>query len=390
MKTTRTQILAATTVIGGICFSPASALAQIVGDDVLTALNKQYSYQGFTVSGGEVSTSGDNVTISGATISGAEGDFALPDLVMEGVESDGNGGYTIATATASGIEFEEDGAKFSLGNIVVNGYVIASPDETDPILRSGIAKSATMGPIVFSNEGQVGFTAAGINMDIGDYNPGQPWTSSLVMSDFTVDTTVLDDPQAQQTMAALGYQTLTGDVTANGRWDPATGLMTAEDFVISVDNAASIGLDFALGGYNMELIEAMQQINATAENEQAAGMAMLGLMQQLEIGGAAITLTDASLTNKLLEFAGQQQGTNAEGMKAFAKGMLPLGLAQLQSPEFAAKATAEIGSFLDNPGTLVIEAQPAQPIPVMQLAAPMMSGNPALLIEALALDIRAE
>ncbi|MEO1749986.1 MAG: hypothetical protein AAFR27_15475, partial [Pseudomonadota bacterium] len=110
----------------------------------------------------------------------------------------------------------------------------------------------------------------------------------------------------------------------------------------------------------------------------------------LEIQGAAITVTDASLTNKLLEFFGQQQGTNADGMRAFAKGMLPLGLAQLQSPEFAAKATAAIGNFLDNPGTLVIEAQPAQAIPVMQLAAPLMSGNPAALIDALSLDIRAE
>ena len=392
MKITRTQILAASTVMAGISLSTVSAQAQLVGDDVLAALNKQYSYQGINISGGEVSTSGDTVTITGATLTSADGDgdFALPDLVMEGVESDGNGGYTVATATAAGFEFEEDGTTISFGDLVVTGYTIASPDEADPILRSGLFESFTMGPIAVTNDGQTGFTAAGLNMIVGEYQSGQPWTSSMVLSDFVIDTAALDEPQAQQTMAALGYDSLTGDMTAKGLWDPATGLLSAEDFVISVDNAASIGLDFALGGYTVELVEAMQQINATAENDEAAGMAMLGLMQQLEIGGASITLTDASLTNKLLEFLGQQQGTNAEGMKAFAKGMLPLGLAQLQSPEFAAKATAEIGSFLDNPGTLVVEAKPAQPIPVMQLAAPLMSGSPALLIQALALDIRAE
>ncbi|MEL6201514.1 MAG: hypothetical protein AAFR39_04060 [Pseudomonadota bacterium] len=392
MKRTRTLTLAATTVLAGISLSPNTALAQVVGNDVIAALNTQLSYQGGSLSGGSVSTNGDTVVVTGATLSLAdeEDGFAISELTFSGVEADGSGGYNVATITMPAFEVNDSGTAAAIGGITITDYKIAAADETDPIVRSGLFKTMTTGPITVSEGGQQGFSIAGVAVEVGDYQPGATWTSSVAVTDFELDTSVLEDPQASQTMAALGYETLTGDITANGVWDAASGNMGFENFVLSVDDAAAIGLDFALGGYTVELVEAMQQINATAENDQAAGMAMLGLMQQLEIQGAAIKITDTSLTNKLLEFFGQQQGTNADGMRAFAKGMLPLGLAQLQSPEFAAKATAAVGSFLDNPGTLVIEAQPAQAIPVMQLAAPLMSGNPSALIDALSLDIRAE
>ncbi|MEO1748998.1 MAG: hypothetical protein AAFR27_10370 [Pseudomonadota bacterium] len=392
MKRTRNFTLAATTVLAGICLSPVSALAQVVGNEVIAALNTQLSYQGGSLTGGSVSTSGDTVVVTGATLSLAaeEDGFPISELTFAGVSPDGFGGYDIATITLPPFEVSDSGTTAAIGGINITDYKIASEDETDPIVRSGLFKTMTTGPITVSEGDQQGFSMAGVALEVSDYEPGATFTTALVASDFELDTSIIDDPQASQTMAALGYETLTGDITMNGVWDSAAGTTSLENFVISVDDAASLGLNFALGGYTVELVEAMQQINATAENDQAAGMAMLGLMQQLEIQGAAITVTDASLTNKLLEFFGQQQGTNADGMRAFAKGMLPLGLAQLQSPEFAAKATAAVGGFLDNPGTLVIEAQPAQSIPVMQLAAPLMSGNPAALIDALSLDIRAE
>ncbi|MEN0001498.1 MAG: hypothetical protein AAF940_11500 [Pseudomonadota bacterium] len=392
MKRARHSLFAVTTAM--VCFGAAlqPASAQIVGDELLAALNNQLSLQGVSITGGEVSTSGSSVTITNATMSMAGDDepFTISEIRMDGVQPDGAGGYNVATATIPPFAVDDSGTVASFGGIQVTDYTIAGTQETDIVLRGGVFKTMTMGPIAVSEDGRQAFSIAGVAVEVDDYQPGQPWASSVAVSDFALDTTVLDDPNASRTMAALGYETLTGDVTANGSWFPETGQMLMEDFIISVDDAASIGLDLNLGGYTVELVEAMQQINAATQDEQAAGMAMLGLMQQIEIGGAAITLTDASLTNKLLEFFGQQQGTNADGMRAFAKGMLPLGLAQLQSPEFAAKATAAIGAFLDNPGTLVIEAQPATPVPVLQLAAPVMSGNPAQLIDALSLDITAQ
>ncbi|MEL6378071.1 MAG: hypothetical protein AAFQ04_12930, partial [Pseudomonadota bacterium] len=93
MKRTRTLTLAATTVLAGISLSPNTALAQVVGNDVIAALNTQLSYQGGSLSGGSVSTNGDTVVVTGATLSLAdeEDGFAISELTFSGVEADGSG-----------------------------------------------------------------------------------------------------------------------------------------------------------------------------------------------------------------------------------------------------------------------------------------------------------
>ncbi|MEM1378062.1 MAG: hypothetical protein AAGG69_11820 [Pseudomonadota bacterium] len=392
MKRATRKMLVITTAMTGLAVLSTSASAQIAGNEVVTALNAQLALGGASITGGNVATSGDSITITNATltVSGEDEGVQISELKLEGIQETSGGGYTIATATVPPFEFSDSGTTATFGAVQITNYQIAAPDETDPILRSGLFDRFTMGPIAVNVGSQQAFSLAGMIMEIGDYTPGEVWTSSLVAQDFVVNAEAIDDAQTRAAIAAMGYDDLTGDISMNATWEGQSGALGIQDFVISVDDAASIGLDLALGGYTTDLVEAMQQINATTQDEQAASVAMLGLMQQLEIGGAAITITDASLTNKVLDFAGQQQGTNAEGMKAFAKGMLPLGLAQLNAPAFAAEATAAIGQFLDNPGKLVLEAKPSAAIPVMQLAGPVMSGNPAQLIEALSVTIRSE
>ncbi|MEO1746518.1 MAG: hypothetical protein AAFR13_08315, partial [Pseudomonadota bacterium] len=328
MRSAAKSIFTFSTALAAISFAAAPAHAQLVGDDVVTALNTQLGYQGSSIEGGSVATSGDTVTISGATFnSGSEEAFTISELVLTGVQATGDGGYTIDTATVPSFTVNDSGTEFTVGDIQVTNYVIAPVSETDPIARSGLFDTMLVGPIAVSENGVLGFSMAGVELKVGPYAPGQVWTSSVVASDFELNPVVFDDAQTQAALSSLGYDTLTGDITMNATWAAESGALGIEDFLIDVDNAAGLEIDLGLGGYTMELVDAMQKINATAENDQAAGMAMLGLMQQLEITGAAITVSDASLTNKLLEFFGAQQGTDAEGMKAFAKGMLPLGLA---------------------------------------------------------------
>jgi hypothetical protein len=115
---------------------------------------------------------------------------------------------------------------------------------------------------------------------------------------------------------------------------------------------------------------------------------MLGLMQQIEINAISIEIRDDSLTNRILDFVGEQQGMNRANVIAMAKGVLPIGLAQLQDPAFAAEATAAIGQFLDDPGTLRIAAEPTSAVPVAQIMAVAMSA-PQALISTLAVSITA-
>ena len=158
----------------------------------------------------------------------------------------------------------------------------------------------------------------------------------------------------------------------------------------SVDDAADLNLTMDIGGYTPELVGAMQDMQAqmAGQSEEQMGMAMLGLMQQLEINALAIEIDDNSLTNRILDFVAEQQGMNRQNVVAMAKGVLPLGLAQLQDPEFAANATAAIGSFLDDPQSLRVAAEPTNPVPLAQLMAAAMSA-PQMLIKTLAVTITA-
>jgi hypothetical protein len=115
---------------------------------------------------------------------------------------------------------------------------------------------------------------------------------------------------------------------------------------------------------------------------------MLGLMQQLEIGNISVELVDDSGTNKLLDFAATKQGTNREGVIAMVKGTLPVALAQLQNPEFAAKVSAAVSAFLDNPGSLKIVAAPSAPVPVAQIMGAAMSA-PQSVIGVLGINVTA-
>jgi hypothetical protein len=221
------------------------------------------------------------------------------------------------------------------------------------------------------------------------YEPGATLEMEGTVKDFFIDFTKMPEPQAQATMAEIGYSQMSGRVTGTGTWNTDSGdLSFAEQFTL--DDAAELNIDFSIGGYTPQLIAALQEMQKNMENQsdEAMGFAMLGLMQQLEIDKISIELVDDSATNRLLDYAAKKQGTNREGVIAQAKGTLPFALAQLQNPEFAAKVSAAVGAFLDNPGSLRIVAAPPAPVPVAQVMASAMSA-PQAVIGVLGLDVTA-
>jgi hypothetical protein len=123
-------------------------------------------------------------------------------------------------------------------------------------------------------------------------------------------------------------------------------------------------------------------------DSSAEGMAMLGLLQQLTFNGASIRFDDDSLTNKVLEYVGKQQGMSAKDIANQAKAIVPFGMAQLNNPELTAQVTAAVSKFLDDPKSLEIAAEPASPVPFALLMANGMS-NPLELPKTLGLTVTA-
>jgi len=234
----------------------------------------------------------------------------------------------------------------------------------------------------------------GLNIQITPPADGKAMEFSGTTKAFNADLTLVDDPKSKEAIDALGYQQISGNFALAGSWQPSDGKMELSKYDITVDNAGTLGLTFSLGGYTTDFIKSLQAMQKKmAEQPEGAdnsaqGMAMLGLLQQLSFNSASIRFTDASLTNKVLEFAGKQQGMSAKDIANQAKAIVPFGMSQLNNPELTAQVSAAVGKFLDDPKSLEISAQPPSSVPFALIMAGAMS-NPLDLPKTLGVTVKA-
>lgn len=368
--------------------SPAYAFESQTVFDQLSAMMAR---QGLTITAGQVTADGDDIVLGNVTVTpGGEAEpLTLEQVRLQDI-TQVDDSYVIGAIEAPAFTKSEDGKTFEFGGAAIQELFVPGPSVTDPILMAGMSRGITMGRMQFLDGTDEVFALEGMSATSTPYTPGGSMDFTMEINGLTADMTKMPDARARETMEALGYGRLNGQITGSGSWDTASGRMVLEEMTYSVDDAANLVMKFDIGGYTAELVGAMMamQTQMKDQSEEAQGMAMLGLMQQLEINSIAIELADKSLTNRLLDYFAAQQGGTREAVIAMAKGVLPMGLAQLQDPAFAAKATGAIGAFLDNPGTLKIVAEPANPVPVAQIMAAAMS-TPQALIGTLAVDIKA-
>lgn len=362
--------------IGAMLIAGTPALAaepQAVAD----AITAQMAAQGIKLTIGSAEADGDNIILSDIAITPAELETAeIGDVVLEDVQDNGSG-YIIGRIAAPGFVSEDDGITFDFGGAEINDLLVPGADETDPIKKLMLASGASIGAVKVSSEDGEIFSMEGGSMTMSPYEPGGTMTYEASFDGLVADMTQLPDENARATMAALGYETLSGTVTYAGSWDTTDGRATLDDMVFMVDDAAALKMTFDISGYTPEFVAALQDIQAQmAEgevNQENQGLAMLGLMQQLTFNSATIRVEDASLTGKLLDFFAQQQGVDRNSMVQQTKGILPFMLGQLGNPEFAANVSQAVGAYLDNPGSLTISAAPPTPVPAAQIMAAGMS-----------------
>ena len=164
---------------------------------------------------------------------------------------------------------------------------------------------------------------------------------------FNADLTLVDDPKSKEVIDALGYQNINGNFSIAGTWQPTDGKLELSQYDISVDNAGTLGMTFDLGGYTLDFIKSMQEMQkqmaaqpAGADNS-AQGMAMLGLMQQLIVQQRLDPLRrrfadqqGAGLCRQAARHVGQRTSPTRPRRSCRS------GMAQLNNPELTAEVTS--------------------------------------------------
>ncbi|MGX5849551.1 hypothetical protein ACWGTO_20985 [Mesorhizobium sp. PL10] len=385
------KTLAFSTFLLTLPLNAAFAQDTAVADRLKAAL----AVQGVDITWTGVAGDNSSMVLQGVSVKPAAEKEALPigDIKLEGV-TEANGGFDVATITTSAFEHSKDGVTLNLTPFVIHDANIPAEGATGPLGSMMMYKSAELENLTVKVADKTAFSVDGVAVQITPPADGKAMEFSATTEKFNADLTLVDDAKSKEAINALGYQNISGNIEIGGTWQPSDGKMDLSKYDISVENAGTLGMTFGLGGYTVDFVKSMQEMQKKlaaqpeGADNSAQGMAMLGLLQQLSFNSASVRFDDDSLTGKVLEYVGKQQGMSGKDIANQAKAIVPFGMAQLNNPELTAEVTAAVSTYLDDPKSLEISAEPPAAVPFALIMAGAMS-NPLDLPKTLGVHVKA-
>lgn len=388
-RTLRYALTAATFLsLGG----PAFALD---GNDLVAKLNA--SLQGTKLTPASVDVAGSTVTLKGvrvAPMQGAPEGSLIGDIALTDVE-DANGGYKIGQATFNNIDVTNEGVRFTASDITLGNITIPADANGGTVDSMLFYETGHVGPMQVSKGGADLFSLASTDITSSKMDGNAGVEFELSASGLKADLTKVEDPKAKDTLQKLKMTSLDGEIHMAGSWETASGTIDLDSINLDFTDVGTLSLAFSISGYTLELVKSMQeQMKALESNpnkeaaQQAAGLAMLGLAQQLTFNSAAISFSDASITNRVLDYVAGEQGMDGRQFAQSLKAMVPIMVAQLNIPDLQNEITEAVNTYLDNPQNLTISAEPEKGVPFPQIVGAAM-GAPQTLPKVLGVSVTA-
>ena len=350
-------------------------------DDFTRKFVAAYASGGIKLEYAGASEQGDSVTLENVTLSveGETESLGIGDMIFNGVSEDSSGGYLVATVKNDGIAYSSPEFSFSLKDLTVNNLKIPAEAKMETLDDVLYYDSASTGPVVISAEGMDVLQIARSTIGLTKAPDGSRMDFKIRADGLEIDLSDVEDAKAQQAINGMGYQHVGGDLVINGYWSPPDGELTLSEYALTLNDVGRLDLQLSISGYTLEFVKGMQELQermAAEEDsekaQQAMGLAMLGMMQQLTFNSLSLRFDDASLTNKVLDMASSQQGMTRDQLVQGLQGMLPFALAQLQNPEFQQHVTEAVSLYLGDPKNIEISARPESPLPFASLAGAAM------------------
>lgn len=388
----RTGISLATTTLLLLSSAPAFAVDAEAFAERLKAVAQK---QNMSLTFDSAEADGDNVVLKGVSGAKADEKGKVAEIVFENVSGSTPDGWDVARIAFPDFDETEDGVHTRITGIVIEGMELVGTNAADAPAAMKFSdfyfEGATIGSVDVEKDGKTVFSLAdaSIGNEIGDDGT---FTAEFDLGDFTADLTAGDDAEATKTIQEVGYSTLSGEISGSATWTPASGLLELDPFDINLKDAGSLSFTYGISGYTPAFIESLQQLQqqmaANPDNQQASGMAVMGLISQLYLNAADITFVDDSLTGKLLDYYAEKNGQTREQLIEGLIGMLPMFLSYLQNPDFQKDVTDAVTAYLNDPKSLSISIDPANPVPATQLIGAAM-GAPQTLPSVLSLTVSA-
>jgi len=385
-------------MLPGVAFlSLAGSAFALDGNDLLAKINAAYSQQGGALAAESVDIEDATVTLKGASFKpNGDGEaLKIGDITLSGVEKQDDGGYYIEEAAFPNINTTNDGVTMTAEDMTVGDVWVPADPKAEGVDGMLIYQTAHVGAVKAVKDGAEVFSVSDtdINMTLRDDQSGFDFDAAL--KGVKADLSKAEDDKSKDAIEKLALQHVTADVTMKGAWDLAPGTINIPEFAIDVNNVGKLKLGLNISGYTLQFQKSMQDaIKASAasldksEGQQALGLSMLGLLQQLSFSGAEIRFEDASITKRALDYAGAQQGMSGKQLADSLKAMAPIMLSQVNIPALQNAVSAAVSTYLDDPKSLTVSAKPEKPVPLPMIVGAAM-GDATTLPQVIGLKVSA-
>ena len=336
------------------------------------------------------------MTLKNVTLKPTGGEsLPIGEVTLTGVEEDEDGGYYIEEAAFPDINKTGDGVTVTAQELTLGGISVPATSGGDTLDTMMLYETAHTGPLKVVKDGAEVFSVLQSDMNLTLREDESGFDFDGAFKSMKADLTKAEDPKSKEAIEKLALQHVQGDITMKGAWELAPGTIDISEFAFDFTNIGKLNLGFKISGYTMAFMKSMQDAMKESEagankeqSQQALGLAMLGLMQQLSFEGAKVRFEDASITKRALDYAGSQQNMSGKQMADSLKAMTPIMLAQLNIPELQNAVSAAVNTFLDDPKSLTVSAAPEKPVPFPTIVGAAM-GAPNTLPQVLGVKVSA-
>lgn len=385
------RVLAAGTALS-LVFGSAAMAAD--ANAVAERIKALYAKQGGELSFANVQASGSDIVLQGTKIklpTIGEKETAIGDVTLQNVQDAPDGGYSIEQVTvpdlALGRETDKND-KAEMKGLALQNVHIPSEKAKGPLDSIVMYDKLKVDEILFGTPGKDGATVKGFDLSLDTTNKaekiGYVWTIANIDATF--------EKGGKNPLAPLDMNTFNGSLTSKGSWSPASGDTSLDQLELEAKELGKINITGSLGGYDLAFLEAVQKtqenMSKADADKDAAGLAILGLAEQLNLKNLSIRFDNDTLTQKVLDYYAKQQGADGKQLGEQMKMMVPLMATQLKNPEFAQQLKVAADKYFTDPKSLTISASPDQPVTFASIVA-TASLDPTKIIQLLKISVDA-
>jgi hypothetical protein len=323
----------------------------------------------------DATANGDDVVISGVSVSGDGDTASVPSIVITGAVPRDKGGFTAAKMVLDNGTMTSDGQNVTWQTASVENVTIPSPDEIKAKARVAPFTSVAIGGLnVQGGDMPAPLDIAQIAVSLQSEEDGTPRDVTTQINGIAVTSAFFGDGQAKAVLGALGYDKFLINVVADGAYEHTSDTLTVRGFTIDAVDVGKLAIEGKFLGVALSKLAN----SSTAKDVQSSG----------KLDHLTIRFDNSGIVQRVIAMQAQAAGVKPEDFVAQISMALPLMLNAIGNQPLQDKIAAAAAAFLKDPKSITVSASPAEPVPFTTIMSTAQTA-PNTLPDVLVVDITA-